>query len=157
MPPGGAYGQCFPGGGLQSGAQGFGGGFPPRSGTKVDVIEIDEKALLVKVNAYIRGMYEWCKNDRSEKAKKKAQQNPGKGSGKSTPAWDHAEHAFLGREEPKSDLELYLMRKNVSEEVPFNNLVRPSVEKQHPDFYEIYKTPQALRAAMNKYDDVWKW
>jgi len=121
---------------------------------------IDEKVLLVKVNAYIRGMFEFCKNDRSEKAKQKAQQNPEKKSGKSTPAWDHAEPAFLGQEEPKSDLELYLMKKNFSVEVPFNDLVRPHVEKKHPDFYEIYKTPQALRVALDKYNkhgDAWKW
>lgn len=118
---------------------------------------IDEKILLVTVNAYIRGMFEFCKDLRSKKAKQKAQQNPKKKSGKSTPAWDHAELAFLSQQEPKSDLELYLMRKNLSENVPFDDLVRPHVEKKHPDFYEIYKTPQALRAALNKYDDVWKW
>lgn len=121
---------------------------------------IDEKALLVKVNAYIRGMFEFCKNDRKEKAKKKAQQNPEKKTGKSTPAWDHAEVAFLSQQELKSDLELYLLKKNVSEEVPYHDLVRPHVEKTHPDFYEIYKTRQALGAALEKYNkhgDVWKW
>lgn len=146
MPPGGAYGQGFPGGaqGFPGGAQGFlgeaqgflGGGFPPSSRAKAEVI--DEKVLLVKVNAYIRGMFEFCKNDRSEKAKQKAQQNPEKKSGKSTPAWDHAEPAFLGQEEPKSDLELYLMKKNVSEEVPFDEAAR---REETPGFLRDLQDP----------------
>lgn len=116
-----------------------------------------EQEVIVKVNLYIRDLYEAMGDERRKKAQRLHQENRDKKLGKSAPQQGFAEGSFFQGLDQKTSIECYLAYNGCTVEVAFDGRIRPAVEAKHPSFYKYYKSPNDADAAMSKFDMAWKW